>query len=174
MLWSLCSKVEMFGLVPDTCPASFCHVYLHGFRKWNFMFPMSSDVVLLSSCVCTSLGLTQDWVHISPHNYHHCHYMNTCPEGRPGISYVSPLFGISGLSVLSHFSISLLLFFCLVLSFFLSFPFLFLARSRDLFFPKPPFSVRQVELMSQWAQNAQDGRNILIRPSTICFFICQI
>ena len=52
--------------------------------------------------------------------------------------------GISGLSVWSHFSISPLLFFCLVLSLFLSYPFLlfFLAHSPDLFFPKPPFSER--------------------------------
>ena len=34
------------------------------------------------------------------------YYFACSPEGRPGISDVSPLSGVSGLSVLSHFSIS--------------------------------------------------------------------
>ena len=45
------------------------------------------------------------------------------PKRGRGISDVSPLSGISGLSVWSRFSISPLLFCCLVLSLFLSYPF---------------------------------------------------
>ena len=52
---------------------------------------------------------------------------------------IPPRSGISGLSVWSHFTISLL-FFCLVPLLFLSCPFLLLAYSTDFFFPKPPFS----------------------------------
>ena len=63
------------------------------------------------------------------------------PEGRPGIYDVSPLSGISGLSVWSHFSISPLLFFCLVSFSVLSYPFLLLAHSPD-FLSEPPFSER--------------------------------
>ena len=63
----------------------------------------------------------------------------TPPKGRLGISDVSPLSGISRLSVWSHFSISSLLFF-LVLLLFLSYPFLLWTHSPDFFFPKPPFS----------------------------------
>ena len=63
-------------------------------------------------------------------------------KGGRRISDVSPLSAISGLPVWSHLSISPL-FFCLVLSLFLSlYPFLLLAYSPDLFFPKPPFSER--------------------------------
>ena len=60
-------------------------------------------------------------------------------KGRAGDSWCLPLSEISRLSVWSHFSISPLLFFCLALSLFLSDPFLLLAHSSDLFFPKPPF-----------------------------------
>ena len=67
--------------------------------------------------------------------------LGTHPEGRPGIPNVSPVSGISGLSLWFHFSIiSPLLFFCLVLLLFLSYPFLLLAHSPDIFSPKPPFS----------------------------------
>ena len=52
------------------------------------------------------------------------------------------LSGISGLPVLSHFSIFPPLFFYRVLSLFLSYPFVLLAHSHDLFFPKLPFSER--------------------------------
>ena len=48
----------------------------------------------------------------------------------------------SGLSVWSHYIISPLLFFCLVLLLFLSYPFLLLAHSPDLFFLKLLFSKR--------------------------------
>ena len=48
---------------------------------------------------------------------------NIAPEGRPGMSDVSPLSGISGLSFDSTL-LSLLLFFCLVLLPFLSYLFL--------------------------------------------------
>ena len=66
------------------------------------------------------------------------------PEGRPGISHVSPQSGLPGLSVRSHFKKkkSALLFFCKVLSLFLSYPFLLSAHSPDLLFPKPPLSER--------------------------------
>ena len=59
------------------------------------------------------------------------------PKGGRVISDVYPCLIISGLSVWSHFSISPLMFFCLVLSLFLSYSFLLLAHS-----PKPPFSER--------------------------------
>ena len=62
--------------------------------------------------------------------------------GRPGYFWCLPLSGISRLPVWSHFSVYPLLFFCLVLSLFLSYPFLLLAHSPDLFSPKPPFSER--------------------------------
>ena len=62
------------------------------------------------------------------------------PKGGRGISDVSPLSRVSGLSVWSNFSIPPLLFFCLVLLLFLSDPFLLLGHSPDFFFPKPPFS----------------------------------
>ena len=64
------------------------------------------------------------------------------PKGGRGISDVSPLSGISGLPVWSHFSICPLLFFCLILSLFMSYLFLLLAHFPDLFFPKPPYSER--------------------------------
>ena len=60
------------------------------------------------------------------------------PKGRPWISDVSPLTGISGLPASFHFSISPLLF-SLVLSLFLSYLFLHLAHSPDFFFCRPPF-----------------------------------
>ena len=62
------------------------------------------------------------------------------PEGRPEISDVSPLSEISGLSVWYQVFVSPLLFFCLVLSLFLSYSFLLLAHSPDFFPPKHPFS----------------------------------
>ena len=71
------------------------------------------------------------------------------PEGRPGGFLMfppPPLSGILGLSVWSHFSITPLLFFCLVLLHFLSYPLLLLAHSPDLFPPKPTFSERQAVL----------------------------
>ncbi len=51
------------------------------------------------------------------------HFFLAAPEGRPGMSDVSPLSGISGLSFDSTF-LSPLLFFCLVLLPFLSYRFL--------------------------------------------------
>ena len=66
------------------------------------------------------------------------------PEGRPGDFWCLPLSGISGLPVWSHFSIiiSSCSSACLVLLLFLSYPFLLLVHSPNLFFPKPPFSKR--------------------------------
>ena len=62
-------------------------------------------------------------------------------EGKPGISDVSPLSGISGCqfdpTLKKKSSLS---FFCLVLSLFLSDPVLLLAHSPVFFFPKDPFS----------------------------------
>ena len=55
-------------------------------------------------------------------------------KGGWGISDVLPLSRISGLSVWSHFSISPILFCSLVLLLFLSYHFLLLAHSPDLFF----------------------------------------
>ena len=54
------------------------------------------------------------------------------PEGRPGMSDVSPLSGISGLSFDSTL-LSPLLFFCLVLLLFLSIVFCLLALSSNFF-----------------------------------------
>ena len=72
-----------------------------------------------------------------------CNLRLLVPEGRPGIFWCSPLSGISGLPVWSHFSIYyLLLFFCLVLLLFLSYPFPLLAHSPDFVLPKPPFFER--------------------------------
>ena len=51
------------------------------------------------------------------------HHLGNAPEGRPGMSDVSPLSGISGLSFDSTL-VSPLLFFCLVLLPFLSYRFL--------------------------------------------------
>ena len=53
---------------------------------------------------------------------------------------VPPVWNLRAVIVWSHFSISPILFFCLVLSLFLSYPFMLLAHSPDLLFP--PFSER--------------------------------
>ena len=59
-------------------------------------------------------------------------FPGSSPERRPGIYVVSPLSGISGLSVWSHhFSM-----FCLVLSIFLSYPFLFFGPFSWPLFPQ--------------------------------------
>ena len=55
------------------------------------------------------------------------------PPHWPKMYDVSPLSGISWLSIWSHFSLSPLLFFCLVLLLFVSYPFLLLAHSPDSF-----------------------------------------
>ena len=70
-------------------------------------------------------------------------YLQGPSKGGLGISDVSPLSGISGLScsLIPFFYISSLVF-CIFLLLFLSYLFLLLAHSPDLFFPKPPFSER--------------------------------
>ena len=64
------------------------------------------------------------------------------PRREAGGFLMSHLSGIIGAVGLIHFSIYPPLFFCLVLSLFLSYPFMLLAHSPDLFFLKLPFSKR--------------------------------
>ena len=76
-----------------------------------------------------------------------------CTRRETGISDVTPLSGISGLSRVSLiplFCLSPLLFFCLALFLFLSYPFVLLAHSRDFFFSKPPFSKENLWAFRRW------------------------
>ena len=64
-------------------------------------------------------------------------------EGRPTILMSPPCLKSQGCQLIPLYPV---FFFCHVLSLFLSYPFLCLAHSPDLFFPKSPFSERQAVL----------------------------
>ena len=95
------------------------------------------------------------WQRVKPETSHFHHFLDLHsyfkyvfsrfypPRRKAGGFLMShPLSGISGLSVWFHFSISPLLFFCLVLSLFLFYPFQPLAHSPDPFYTKLPFPER--------------------------------
>ena len=64
-----------------------------------------------------------------------CYLLTVHPEGKPGISDIFPLSGLSGLSFDSTL-LSPLLFFCLVLLLFLSYTFFFLLANFPENFPE--------------------------------------
>ena len=70
----------------------------------------------------------------------YCDYMNKNFESAGDSDVSPPVWNLRALSFIPLFYVSPLLFFCLVLSLFLCYPFLLLAHSPDLFFPKSPFS----------------------------------
>ena len=93
------------------------------------------------ACVCLLICCLSSFIVLTVMFYNYFVITtSTTPKGRLGDFWCLPLSGISGLSFWSHFSMSVLLIFCLVLSLFLPCPFLLLAHSPDLS-PPPPLSL---------------------------------